>query len=501
MPRKKLVYETCRFPSKERHKGVKQEELADLSFEPCGKILVTSGRGTINRSRKRTPPLNLSASLPHRASDRVRRGTLAKMCARTAAAVRAMMMMMDSRMIPDAVTDSSKRERRLTKAMQKKTRTDSDKHDSATMSQDEPSLAHFHKSSSAGKCEGSNLPQSGGYKDVGTVTFASGSSQDRMSCILQHPLQSVAKSLLLLTMQNWFDREPVIKKHSVMNARHQSMRRKEHFLLSALVPVASSPHAEMHSRMDHGFECLDIDISAKSPISMSWAPLRAAGSSVAPIVDKLSEAVNARRWENACRKLCKSELPSFSTDTSQAPVKMLSALNQSAKCSYQNWLGQLSSWVLCKAVFTEAESAEGLASGQGRGSNWGRSESSEGRGYIYCQGKDRVPQNKGVAKLASLPLDVFFFAEVSQSAIGCHGSPLRMLTVAAHDTRQCTISFPHSDRQPYLGKEHFTFCQEIKTAACHRPRIKVPFLAALGSVCSRKEDNFLGVHVVPCYVG
>lgn len=124
-----------------------------------------------------------------------------------------------------------------------------------------------------------------------------------------------------------------------------------------------------------------------------------------------------------------------------------------------------------------------------------------GRGYIYCQGKDRVPQNKGVAKLASLPLDVFFFAEVSQSAIGCHGSPLQMLTVAAHDTRQCTISFPHSDRQPYLGKEHFTFCQEIKTAACHRPSIKVPFLAALGSVCSRKEDNFLGVHVVPCYVG
>lgn len=86
MPRKKLVYETCRFPSKERHKGVKQEELADLSFEPCGKILVTGGRGTINRSRKRTPPLNLSASLPHRASDRVRRGTLAKTCARTAAA-------------------------------------------------------------------------------------------------------------------------------------------------------------------------------------------------------------------------------------------------------------------------------------------------------------------------------------------------------------------------------------------------------------------------------
>lgn len=41
-----------------------------------------------------------------------------------------------------------------------------------------------------------------------------------------------------------------------MNAHHQSMWRKEHFLLSVLVPAASSPHAEMHSHMDVGFSCI-----------------------------------------------------------------------------------------------------------------------------------------------------------------------------------------------------------------------------------------------------
>lgn len=35
----KLASETCRFPFREKHKGVKQRELADLSFKPCGKIL------------------------------------------------------------------------------------------------------------------------------------------------------------------------------------------------------------------------------------------------------------------------------------------------------------------------------------------------------------------------------------------------------------------------------------------------------------------------------
>lgn len=93
------------------------------------------------------------------------------------------------------------------------------------------------------------------------------------------------------------------------------------------------------------------------------------------------------------------------------------------------------------------------------------------------------------------------------SSLRCHRvpldvtGPLQMLTVAAHCTRQRTISFPNSDRQPYLGKEHFRFCQEIKTATCHRPRIKVPSQAALGSVCSRKEDDFLGVRLVLLYVG
>lgn len=47
----KLASETCRFPFRERHKRVKQEELAHLAFKPCGKILFASGRGSINQRR------------------------------------------------------------------------------------------------------------------------------------------------------------------------------------------------------------------------------------------------------------------------------------------------------------------------------------------------------------------------------------------------------------------------------------------------------------------
>jgi len=75
----KLASETCRFPFREQHKGVKQGELADLSFKLCGKILFASGRGSINQRRKRMLPLNLFAFLPHRASDHIKRGTLARM--------------------------------------------------------------------------------------------------------------------------------------------------------------------------------------------------------------------------------------------------------------------------------------------------------------------------------------------------------------------------------------------------------------------------------------
>lgn len=65
----KLASETCRFPFRERHKEVKQGELADLSFKRCGKILFASGRGSINWRRKRMLPLDHFAFLAHRALD------------------------------------------------------------------------------------------------------------------------------------------------------------------------------------------------------------------------------------------------------------------------------------------------------------------------------------------------------------------------------------------------------------------------------------------------
>ena len=77
----KLSSETCRFPFRVKHKGVKRRVLTDLSFKPCGKILFASGRSSINRSRKRMPTLNLSAFLPHTASDHIRRGMSERMCA------------------------------------------------------------------------------------------------------------------------------------------------------------------------------------------------------------------------------------------------------------------------------------------------------------------------------------------------------------------------------------------------------------------------------------
>lgn len=49
----KLASETCRFPFREKHEGVKQRELADLSFKPCRKILFASGRSSINREQEK----------------------------------------------------------------------------------------------------------------------------------------------------------------------------------------------------------------------------------------------------------------------------------------------------------------------------------------------------------------------------------------------------------------------------------------------------------------
>lgn len=80
----KLASETCRFPFREKHKGVRQGGLADLSF--CRKILFASDRGSLNQKRKRMLPLNLFAFLPRRAPDHIKRGMLARMCAHTTAA-------------------------------------------------------------------------------------------------------------------------------------------------------------------------------------------------------------------------------------------------------------------------------------------------------------------------------------------------------------------------------------------------------------------------------
>lgn len=68
----KLASETSRFPFRERHKGEKRGEIADLSFKPCGKILFTGGRGFISQRKKRMMPLNPFAFLPHRALDHVK---------------------------------------------------------------------------------------------------------------------------------------------------------------------------------------------------------------------------------------------------------------------------------------------------------------------------------------------------------------------------------------------------------------------------------------------
>lgn len=83
----KLASETCRFPFRERHKRVKQEELAHLAFKPCGKILFASGGGSINQSRKRMLPLNLFAFLPLRALDPIKMRDIGKdVCAHTTTA-------------------------------------------------------------------------------------------------------------------------------------------------------------------------------------------------------------------------------------------------------------------------------------------------------------------------------------------------------------------------------------------------------------------------------
>lgn len=82
----KLASEACTFPFRDRHKGIKQGELADLSFKPCGKIFFASGRGSISQRRKKMLPLNLFAFLPHRASDHIKRGVLARMRTHTTAA-------------------------------------------------------------------------------------------------------------------------------------------------------------------------------------------------------------------------------------------------------------------------------------------------------------------------------------------------------------------------------------------------------------------------------